>query len=304
MSISKRYGILFIVLGSMLWGTDTLFRRSLTTALSPVTIVLLEHCVLVLVTLPLVLREGARIRALVRSEWGALIGIAAGGSVIATSLFTYSIKYGNPTVAVLLQKTQPILTLAMARWLLGERPKGWLWPWVAPAIAGAYLVSVPDWREGFGPQPGQLLAVLAALGASLLWGASTVFGRYVANRLPAFALTGLRFTLALPILAVVWALEPAAARNLPEGADAWGSLVAMALVPGLAALVVYYRGLRSTPASIACMGELAFPLTAVATNWLVLGIGLTASQVFGGFVLVGSVTALTYLNARHPHQAP
>ena len=72
----------------------------------------------------------------------------------------------------------------------------------------------------------------------------------------------------------------------------------MALIPGLAALLLYYAGLRSTKASLASIGELAFPVTAVIANWLLLDIRLTPSQLLGGIILVTSVTLLTLLQHR------
>jgi len=66
----------------------------------------------------------------------------------------------------------------------------------------------------------------------------------------------------------------------------------MALIPGLAALLLYYRGLRSTPAAAASIAELAFPITALVANWLLLGVRLAPSQLAGGAVLVAAITAL------------
>ncbi len=294
----KKYPILLVILGSILWGTDSLFRRPLTQTLSPVTIVFLEHCILVLVMLPILLKSKSALVRLTGRDWISLFFIAIGGSVAATSLFTYSIKLGNPSVTVLLQKTQPFFTLVLARWLLKEKPGRWFWIWLPPAVAGAYLISSPDWRAGFTIDPQQPLSILAALGAACLWGSSTVFGRHIVSRMPVPALTGMRFLIALPVLAVLFAWQPAALRLLPDSTLSAGSVLAMALIPGLAALALYYRGLQATPASLAAVGEMAFPLTAIAANRLILGISLSPSQFLGGFILVISVTALSILSAR------
>jgi drug/metabolite transporter (DMT)-like permease len=69
----------------------------------------------------------------------------------------------------------------------------------------------------------------------------------------------------------------------------------MALLPGLVALVLYYKGLRNITASLASIGELAFPLTAVVTNWFFLDAHLALSQFLGAALLVASVTAVTRL---------
>jgi drug/metabolite transporter (DMT)-like permease len=296
----SRYGIVLVILGSILWGTDSLFRLPLSRSYSPITIVFLEHCVLVAVMFPSLVAARKEILTFQRRDWIALIFIAAGGSIAATSLFTYSIKYGNPSVTVLLQKTQPVFTTLLARWSLKETPGKWFWKWFPPTIVGAYLVSVPDWRDGLTRDSSRAAAsVLAALGAAFLWGASTVFGRYVAGRISTAAITGLRFLIALPILAALFLNQPVAARELPSTAESMIILATMALIPGLLALILYYKGLVSTIAPMASIGELAFPITAVLTNWVFLGARLSASQLAGASVLIGAITAVSYFNGRN-----
>jgi len=188
----------------------------------------------------------------------------------------------------------------MARWFLGERPGRWFWLCLPPAAAGAYLLATPDWRiTSFhtirGPE-----TILAALGAALLWGASTVFGRYIVARVPTLVLTALRFTIALPMLALLFAVQPGQNRSMPMNIGSIALLLAMAMVPGFLALTSYYYGLRVTTASLASVGELAFPITAVAANWYVLGFRLNASQITGAVILVTAVTALTCMGSRRP----
>ena len=162
----KKHAALLVIVGSALWGTDALFRRPLTGFLSPITIVLLEHCVLAVAVIPILIACRAGFRRLKGSDYTPLLFVALGGSVAATSLFTFAIKYGNPSVVVLLQKTQPLFTVLLARLILGERPARRFWPWFAAAIAGAYLISNPDWSSGRSLSPGHPVIVLCALGAA------------------------------------------------------------------------------------------------------------------------------------------
>jgi drug/metabolite transporter (DMT)-like permease len=70
------------------------------------------------------------------------------------------------------------------------------------------------------------------------------------------------------------------------------ALLALALVPGLAALLIYYRGLRHTRASLAAVAELCFPATAGLLNWILLGTGVSAVQVAGFVVLWAAILAI------------
>jgi drug/metabolite transporter (DMT)-like permease len=81
-------------------------------------------------------------------------------------------------------------------------------------------------------------------------------------------------------------------------------VVLLALVPGLLGLLLYYRGLSGTKASYATLAEISFPASAIALNWIFLGVGLSANQVLGFVLLWGAILLLGHLNARDPAPTP
>lgn len=275
-SAISRHGIWLVILGSALWGTDALFRLPLTGELSPVSIVFAEHAILLLVTLPWLPRVLREARAHCRpSDWVALVLIGAGASALATVLFTMAFEHGGPITPVALQKLQPIFVAAAATMFLGERLRPRYGVFLAAALGSAWLVSFP---EPFAVSINGVNAAALTIGAAALWGGGTVAGRYVSARLSFGSITVLRvvFGFCASLALVVMQGE----RVVPNGADVPG-LVGLALVPGLFALLLYYRGLRSTPASRATLGELAFPATAAAVGVVVLGARLDGSQWTG-----------------------
>ncbi len=283
---TSQNGVLWVALGASLWGTDTVLRRPLTQVLSSYQIVFIEHAILTIILFPLWWRT---FRTLNRLQWAAVLGIAWGGSAFGTLLFTEAIRIGNPTTAVLLQKTQPILVVLLAKLVLRERLSARSWMWLAIALVAAYLVS-------FGATlPGHLVnhapaATLLALAAAALWGASTVLGRFALQGISFQALTSLRIVGAAPLLGALVLLKP---HPWPAFEMKYAlSLLAMALVPGLAALLIYYRGLRSTRASLAAVAELSFPATAALLNWTVLGEGVTFVQIAGFAWLWAAILAM------------
>ena len=263
-----------------------MLRRPLTAALASVQIVLLEHLILAPVLLPFCRRAWRKLSA---KQWGAVLGIAWGGSALGTLLFTEAIRLGNPTTAVLLQKTQPVIAMLLAKLILRERLGGRIWICLAVALAGAYLIS-------FGATPpGELMrhvppAALMALGAAALWGGSTVLGRFALGGIPFQTLTALRIVVALPLLAALAWLRPHAWPALAP--RQWLALATMAFVPGLLALLIYYRGLGRTRASLAAIAELSFPATAALLNWTVLGAGVSLVQIGGFAMLWAAILAL------------
>jgi drug/metabolite transporter (DMT)-like permease len=298
-------GVLLVALGAALWGTDAVLRVPLLEVMSPPAIVLSEHLVLLLYSVPAVALGWRIFLNLRSSQWIALLVIAWGGSALATLLFTAAFALGNPTVVILLQKTQPLFAIVLAHILLHERLRWAYWPCFAVAVVGAYLISfdgLVEPLEALGSV--QALAAALTLGAAMLWGSSTVLGRFVLKDMPFHTLTGARLLLALPVL---WAivLTQGSLGEIGTGFAAEPArVVLLALVPGLLGLLLYYRGLSGTKASYATLAEISFPASAVALNWIFLGVGLGLNQVLGFVLLWGAILLLGHLNARDPAPTP
>ena len=297
--------VLLVALGAALWGTDAVLRVPLLEVMSPPAIVLSEHLVLLLYSVPAVALGWRFFQGLGISQWIALLVIAWGGSALATLLFTTAFAFGNPTVVILLQKTQPLFAIILAHILLQERLRWVYWPCFAVAVLGAYLISFDGLLEPF-DAIGSARALPAALtlGAAVLWGSSTALGRFVLKDMPFHTLTGARLLFALPVL---WGLVlvQGSLGEMGTGFSAEPArVVLLALVPGLLGLLLYYRGLSGTKASYATLAEISFPASAVALNWIFLGVTLSANQIVGFIILWGAILVLGHLNARDPAPTP
>ncbi|MGI8721694.1 MAG: DMT family transporter [Geodermatophilaceae bacterium] len=275
-----------VILAAALWGTDGLLRVPLVSDLEPSTIVFAEHaiiCVLILPWLGGALRAFAAAPGKVRL---AILGIGVGASAVATTLFTAAFALGDPVTPLVLQKLQPVIAIAGAALLLGERITTRFPLFLIPTLIGAWLLSFPD---PLGIALSQAQAALLAIGAAILWAGGTVLGRYAATAMATQHVTMLRFFFGL--LASFVIVVTLRAPLLPAAADVPG-LVLLALIPGLLALLLYYRGLARTAASRATLGELAFPLTAALIGVTFLDGSLDGSQWIGFVVLLASVTLL------------
>jgi len=298
-------GVLLVALGAALWGTDAVLRVPLLEVMSPPAIVLSEHLVLLLYSVPAVALGWRIFPRLGVSQWIALLVIAWGGSALATLLFTAAFALGNPTVVILLQKTQPLFAIVLAHILLQERLRWAYWPCFVVAVLGAYLISFDGLVEPFealGSAQAQTAAL--TLGAAMLWGSSTALGRFVLKDVPFHTLTGARLLLALPFLWAI-ALTQGSLGEVGTGLAAEPArVVLLALIPGLLGLLLYYRGLSGTKASYATLAEISFPASAVALNWIFLGVGLSANQILGFALLWAAILVLGHLNARDPAPTP
>jgi len=272
-----------VALAAATWGLDGLLRKPLSHQLSAATLVFAEHALALLLLLPLL---PSALRALARCSWRArlsVLGIGAGASAGATVLFTRAFATGDAITPVVLQKTQPLVAIALAALLLGERPRRVFAVFGLPALAGAWLLTFPD------PFRVSLTAArpaLLALAAAALWGAGTVLGRIVGAEIGPREVTTLRFAIGLPAAALIVAATGA------------GFSVARSDLPGLLALELYYAGLRCTAATRATLAELCYPVTGAILGVAFLGARLGPSQWAGAVLVVGSVTALALFERR------
>ncbi len=284
--LTKVPGIVLISIAATLWGLDGLIRKPLSHTTTAGTIVFGEHVVLVACTLPLLVpalvalwRAGTRYVLA-----GVLVG--AGASAIATILFTQALFHGDFITVIVLQKSQPLIAVAGAWLVLGEQPRrGFAW-FLLPALAGIWLIALP---HPLAPHASGLTPIAETLGAAALWGLGTVFGRYLGRKLDFEHVATVRFAFGLV----------ASACALPIlGAAAWSSvhdsfyIAILALVTGVAALGLYYYGLQRTPALLASLGELAFPVTASLVGIYVFNSSLRWTQWLGVAVTVAVVSLL------------
>jgi drug/metabolite transporter (DMT)-like permease len=204
-------GVALVASGAAMWGSDGALRAPLVSHWSPWTIVLYEHIILTVLVAPRLVRGAAAVARIPWRAWLAVLGVAWGGSALATLAFTFAFQYGNPDVVILLQKTQPLWALAAAALALGERPRARLFPVALAALAGTYLLSFGalDPAHAFAGAQGK--AALLALVAAALWGSATVLGRAALTHMEPDVLTGLRFTCAPrrpPPIGCAWCCSP------------------------------------------------------------------------------------------------
>jgi DME family drug/metabolite transporter len=275
-----------VAAAAALWGTDGLLRKPLSGELPAATVVFWEHLIVVVVLVPWLPAAFRALRAASARERWALVGIGAGASAVATALFTQAFRLGDPITPLVLQKLQPVLVIAVATTMLGERLRPGYWMFAVPTLAGAWLMA---FANPFDVRPQAVTAALLAIAAAALWAIGTVLGRLVSERMASRDITVLRFAIGLPAAAVVLAAQGAPVAI--SGTQFW-PLVALALIPGLLSLALYYLGLRATAASRATLAELAFPVTAALIGVGALGASLSATQWLGLAVVVSSVTAL------------
>src|SRR5256714_8081414 len=305
-SFIDRFSVVLVAVAASLWASDTYFRAQLIGHLKPAQIVVIEDALVSLFLLVFLLRGIPELRRLDRRGWIAIGLIAIGPQAVATILFTTSFSYGHYAETFVLQQTQPVIAIMLAWLILGERRRPWFWPAAALAIVGVYLVVfAQNLLAPFSElQHGRLEAGLYALGAAALWASGTVLGRFVLGTLSFTTTTALRFTLALPVLIVVALLQYGGSAFANYQPSDVLPFLGIALIPGFLALLLYYRALHSTPATLATIAEMAFPVaaTVIASAPPPYGFNqpLHLPQFVGTALLIAVIFILNYTKERLP----
>jgi drug/metabolite transporter, DME family len=279
-------GVVLISVAAVMWGTDALFRRPLARSTSATTIVFGEHVILVALTLPLLVpalvalwRAGPRFVA-------AGIAVGGGASALATILFTQAFAHGDPITPIVLQKVQPLVAVAGAALILGERPRPRFAWFLLPALLGIWLIGV---QHPLDPHAHGITPILESLAAAVLWGMGTVLGRFLSRELSFEHIVTVRFAFGLVASAVALPLVGAKAY---AGAHDSLWILYLAVVTGLLALALYYVGLKRTPATLASIAELAYPLTAALIGIYAFDSNLRWTQWIGVAIVIGVVSLL------------
>jgi drug/metabolite transporter (DMT)-like permease len=308
-----------VAVAAAMWATDAYFRPGLTKQLSAGQIVLVEDLLISICLVPVLLFNFASLRRLTAARWLALVAIGVGPQAVATVLFTKAIGYAfsgpaGPQFDVLhevylLYLLQPVFGLAFARIFLGERRRRAFWPFAATAMVGVYLIVFADnpaapWQI----KHPELVAGLLVLGAVIMWAGGTVLGRYALQDVSFPVTTGMRFVLALPVLLVIVLVDKGGAAFSGYSAGQVPAFLGIVIVPGLLAMLLYYLALSHTPASLATIAELGYPLALFLIFSLPPPVGQAAPlrpvELVGAALLVVSVVTLNFLKNRNVVEVP
>lgn len=284
-----------------LWALDALIRTELTKTISPSAIVFFEHLVGSVLLFPFFWKARSTIAVLTKRDWVTLLLLTIVSSVMGTIFFTAalgkSFATGDFVTPLLLQKLQPIIVIALAAVFLKERLTPRFLFFTPVALLGSYLIS-------FGTNPitlqftGKELIVLLSLGAAASWGVGTILSKKILHKLPYLPATGLRFFAAVPISALAALFL---GQTIFFGAltpESMFRFILIAVTTGAGALVLYYKGLSKTDASVATISELMFPFISILIaitplNPYGAAQTLTPANILGIVLLVGSVLAIS-----------
>lgn len=291
-------GVCLVIVACAFWAIDTLIRYPLLeSGIDAFSIVFYEHLLLSLISVVIFVKSFKKLWNTKISHLFYFAMVGGVGSALATLAFTRAFMYLNPSIVIILQKFQPVVAIALARFVLKERVQKEFIFWALICLGGAFLISYDDIIKIFGSDQfstkmffhesslqGYVLVLFSIFG----WGAATVFGKKLVQEgftdeqiMAGRFSTGLLFLLPFASSDIF---------NFNYSIEVYGKISLMVFVSGLLAMYIYYEGLRRISARACTLSEMFFPFMAVIVNWLFLGTSLTTVQlVGGGILLLGSV---------------
>lgn len=284
----KNYGPLLIAFAAFLWSLDALLRVSLY-SLPPATVVFWEHVLAAFFLAPFIFKRQKEIFELTKREWIAIILVSLFSGALGTTLYTAAlgkVNYIQFSVVPLLQQLQPIWGILTAAIILKEKLNKQFAMWAGLAIIASYFVTFKNMTVNLETGSGTIIAAFFALSAGVVWAVSTSFSKIVLQKTSFWTSTFLRFALA-PFFALIfifalgqqntiWAVTP----------DQWIQLLAITFSTGGVALLIYYIGLKQTPARVSAIAELTWPVSAIIIDYVHFKNGLSVTQILGAIVLI------------------
>ena len=295
-------GPIFILIAATLWAFDGLIRQHLY-SLPPITIIFFEHLIGLIILSPFVYKYVSKTK-FTKREWWLVILIAILSGLFGTLWFTTAlgkVHFISISVVFLLQKLQPIFAISTASIFLKEKFDNRYIKWALLAFVSAYFVTFPNGVVNLSTGEGTAIAALYALGAAFAWGSSTTFSKMLFGKVDFKVSTFYRFLItvivALPVL-FLFGNAGGAGLVVPTMPQ-FGFLALIALSTGMVALLIYYRGLATTPVHISTILELTFPFIAIFLDMTINGTVLSASQWISALVLVFSIYQIARLREQN-----
>lgn len=267
-----------------LWGASFLFMRIAGPEFGAFALVEVRVVIAALVLLPMLLARGQGDQ--LTGNWIPLGILGIHNTALPFLLLTWATLFLSAGVAGILNATAPIFAAIVAWAWLGDRLTISRTIGLLVGTFGVWLLV----RDKVGASMGDTtLAVVAALGGSLLYGIGGNYTRRYASHIKPLAIaTGSQIGAALVLLPVAVMAWPAT----PVSLTAWAAAVTMGLFSTALAYILYFRLIANTGPTNAITVTYLIPIFAMLLGALVIDEPITTSMVVGcAVILLGTALA-------------
>lgn len=278
-------GYLYILASGALWGTTGIFARYLYQADIPSQQLAFLRNLLAMLMFTLVLLLGKRSAFKVKlSHLPLLASVGLTNVTLFTWFYFYTIEKSTITQAVFLMYIGPVFAVMMGRLFLGEGLGRAKLTALALSVGGLLMLTGMY-------NPTQLTmskeAVLAGFATAVVYGFARTSGKLALRTCSHWSTTFYSFAFGVSVLFV---LTKPHDFFLQLSASNWLLIGFMALVPGMAAYICFFKGLQLVEASRASILGAIEPVVAALLALAVFGEVLSPLGIGGALlILLGAV---------------
>lgn len=209
-----------------------------------------------------------------------------------------SLEYTSVLVSVVLVTTTPLWVSLFSPLTLRERPPLLMWPAIAIALLGGYIISGGSAiRLTPGALPGPLLALLGAISAAAYF----IAGRRLRSSLSLSAYIWLVYAVAAVSLGAAVLVRGDWPQHVESGSWLW--LVLLAAIPQLIGHSAANYAVRHVTPAVVAIATLGEPIGSALLAMLFLGEFPSGSQWIGSLVILGGIGLAAYAESkRNPKQ--
>lgn len=269
---------------ALMWGLSFLLISVLLSALTPLWINAARAAVGSLALLTILRIRGVRLPR-DRRTWGHLVVLGTMTNAIPWTAIAWALQFLPSGLAALIMALVPTSTLIVAVAVRLEHLTTTRIAGLLLALGGVAVIIGEDLDD-----TGRLLAILAAIGATLLYAFGSVYAkrRLSGRHRPLSIAAGQILAAALVTTPVAFAWSQPPAFDRIDGAVILSLLALGALGTGVA-FVAFYRLIERVGATNATMVTYLIPVVAVTAGSLVLGERLGVAALVGGALVIAGI---------------
>jgi len=274
------YGVVLVLLGSIIWGVTYPLWRVLSQQIHPLvltSITFLFASVLIFVLKGL---SAERLYKQFRENKLLLLILGLSSGVLGAGLVCFALSRIDSGIVSILEKLQPIFTVLTARIFLGDLISCEKIPWMLVSITLAGIISIGNPFELSIKSP-EILGLFAGVGSAIFYGSNVVTSKHLINMgISAKDLVFLRMFIggALSTVIVLCFTDTTDALSTIN----FKSLCLIILTSYLSlvlAFELFFSGLKYIDSSTASYLELVTPVVAIMFGMIFLSERLDAYQV-------------------------
>ncbi len=288
--MTERKGIsptdLYLVLATVLWGSDYLFAKIALREVSPLSFAAIRTLISTAVMFPIFLRQ--------EKDWAvkprhllSLFGLALLGTFFNRVCWSKGVDLTTASNASLLSTTSPIFVLLISFFLFRTAVSWRGALGILVSFVGVSLVIQGDWKEwakGGGHVWGDLLILLA----SLTWAFFTVLAKVLMKDHSSLKVTAYIMLIGSILFLPFLANEKAGGWS-GVSLMGWVSVLYVAFTGNFLAYFFWMYGIQNIGPMRTILYSYLTPITAILFAVPLLGETLTAGQIWGALIVFGGI---------------